>query len=81
MFDEDDERRFPRLTLWQFIRGAFSYLFLATGWLASLGNSIWSLLIWSAWSERVDSLFSGKGADHERQTQRPPKEKGSRSEP
>lgn len=36
MFDEDNEKRFPRITLWQFLKGAFSKLFLVGAWFAEL---------------------------------------------
>ncbi len=34
MFDEDNEKRFPRITLWQFLKGAFGKLLLLGGWIA-----------------------------------------------
>jgi hypothetical protein len=69
MFDEDDETRFPRITLWQFIRGSVSRFFLAAGWLLSWGHGIWSDLIFGYWMERLDALFGGKKASRRQKPQ------------
>lgn len=36
MFDEDNEKRFPRITLWQFLKGAFEKLLLVGTWAADI---------------------------------------------
>jgi hypothetical protein len=81
MFDEDDEKRFPRLTLWQFTKGFFSTIFLATGWLASLGTGLWSFVVWWLWNEHAENKLSGKDRTGRGRHKLPPKEKGPPSEP
>ncbi|WP_457092463.1 hypothetical protein [Microvirga sp. P5_D2] len=81
MFDEDDEKRFPRLTLWQFTKGFFSTIFLATGWLASLGSSFWSFLVLWLWSEHAETKLGGRKHTGHGSHTRSPKEKGPPSEP
>jgi len=43
MFDEDNENRFPRITLWQFVKGMFGKLFLIASWAAEFYPIGWIL--------------------------------------
>ncbi len=82
MFDEDNEKRFPRITLWQFTKSLISTIFLATGWLAGLGSGLWSLLVLWIWSDHAEAQFEDKGrTSHESRKEKQAKEKGSTSEP
>lgn len=75
MFDEDDENRFPRITLWQFLKGVFGKLFLAGTWIAEFYLIQWivdHLAHTQSDSVSLPEARMGKGA---------PNEKGSPSEP